>query len=1082
MLKLLSGIFSPQASLRRQLSATFVAGVLCLAVVSSLSTAYLASGRLRSDMVAAGKQAAVDFSMRQGSRLALLYDAPDNVAETARAALERPDAAAVKLYRRDRQLLFSSASNTSIEDWGPDNTARAPFWPQDEAQLVRETAQAMYFMAPVILQYDNASEFSSSLSEQQAHALGYVQLVLQKKHLTEMQRYIFVNNIVVSLAIATLLLFLLQRLITHITRPLQELSSVMLRTGEGEMSARARPAGPVDIREMGGVFNRMMDTLDERDHSLREKNATLEREVYERGQAEQAARHSTARLRAVIESVAEGIITIGEDGRIESINPAACRLFICDEGVVGQDVRMLIPAGYRLASDETRSTPAQGNQNTPSPGGSRQGRGVRQDGTEFSLEIAVSEMFLGARRLYIGILRDITERKRTEQSLLEARDAAIEAARIKSEFLANMSHEIRTPLNGVLGMLELLGETSLDIEQRGYADTAYRSGRTLLDLLNDTLDFSKLEAGRMAVDRMPFDLREVVESAMETVAPNAYEKGLDIGCLFGLDLAVCMHGDPARLRQVLLNLLGNAIKFTEQGEILVSVVKTGEDAEGIVLRIEVTDSGCGIPVEAQQRIFEAFTQADGSTTRRFGGTGLGLAICRQLVSLMGGAIGVESEPGRGSSFWFTLRVGVSETPVTFVPDAALASQRALIAGSNSLQRMVLQQLLAGFGMQHELAMNATEAVEKLLTARSAGRPFDVVLFDSDGMQAHVTRFIQTLSTHPALSDTRLILLLPFGHGGLQQAALAGIKLYAGIAKPLRRKLLHNILTEKPGLSPEESPIDRLDAATHSLQLLVAEDNPVNQQVISGMLKRLGHRYEIVADGQEVLQRLQQGGFDAVLMDCQMPGMDGYAATRAIRAREAMVPDTHIPIIAMTASAMPEDRAQCLAAGMDDFLAKPVSPVRLRATLAAWIGETPHTTSRKTAPDTAVSRDASHAGPVDMARLHLVSDMLEDAFADVIRVYLVDTPRRIAAMHDALARDDTATIQAKAHALKGSSGNLGALRLAALFERCEAQADRGGVQALQECMAAIGEEYAMVENILTAEITQQKNNTDREIDK
>lgn len=1068
-------MFYPQIGLRRQLSITFVIGVLCLVVVASLSTAYLVSERLRNDLVTIGKQATMDFSMRQGSRLALLYEAPDNAAEVAKAALDRPDVTSVKIYRHDRRRLFAMAASEATEDWEPDANAGADLWPAEGVRLSKETGLAMYFMAPVILQYDPVSEFATSGVTQQPQLLGYVQMVLQKKHLTEMQSYVFIDNIGVSLACAAILLLLLQYLITRITRPLQDLSDVMFRTGEGEVSARAQPAGPVDIREMGIVFNSMMDTLDERNHSLQDKNAALEREVYERGQAELAARHSTARLRSVIENVADGIITISEDGRIESINPAACSLFICDENIVGQDLRVLIPTDYREAQADYISAYLRTGKGTVVEGGPRVMRGLRRDGTEFPMEIAVSEMLLGERRLFIGILRDITQRRRTEQSLLEARDTAIEAARIKSEFLANMSHEIRTPLNGVLGMLELLRETPLDLEQRGYADTACRSGKTLLDMLNDTLDFSKIEAGRMTIDQIPFDLREVLESAMETVAPRVYAKGMELGCLFDLDLSVGLIGDPNRLRQVLLNLLGNAVKFTERGDIFVSVVKASESAEDVTLRFEVADSGCGIPSEAQARIFEAFTQADGSTTRRFGGTGLGLAICRQLVNLMGGEIGVLSEPGRGSVFWFTLRIAIGATPVAFTPDPRLTGLRALIAGNNTLQRMILQQLLASFGMQHALAVDADAALAQLLAAHTAGRPFDVVLFDTAHPDTQGKAFVQALAAHPELRDTHMVLTLPFGHSGMQ-ATLAAARLQTGFAKPLRRKLLHDALVELMLPAMLRSVAGAPCATARRARLLIAEDHPVNQQVIAGMLRHLGHEFEIVSDGRAAFERLVRGGFDAVLMDCQMPGMDGYAATRAIRARESLEPGAHIPIVAMTASAMVEDRDKCLAAGMDAYLAKPVSPEALRLTLATWFGDVVAPTEMIAPP--AVSSDAGGAElafnvSMDCARLRAARDMLEDAFPDVVNMFLADAPVRIANMRAALARADAAAIHAMAHALKGSSVNLGAVRLAALCERCEKEAGADWMQAMPMRIAEITDEYAIVADVLTVELRAGK---------
>ncbi len=692
--------------------------------------------------------------------------------------------------------------------------------------------------------------------------------------------------------------------------------------------------------------------------------------------SEQQLRNEQERTKMIVCCALDAIISVNEDGIIIDWNPQAEILFgWAKEEIVGRPVTdTIIPHAFREAHTQgferflkTRKGTILNKRIEVSA--------LNRKGEIIPVELSVNPIIIEGNTIFSAFFRDITERKRNEETLRHAKETAERAAKAKSEFLATMSHEIRTPMNGIIGMTSLLMDTPLSHQQHQFAETVRSSGEALLTIINDILDFSKIEAGKLDFEIIDFDLRVAMEDTLDLLAEKAGAAGLElVGCVES-PVPTHLKGDPGRFRQVLLNLIGNAIKFTKKGHVAVRISLLEETSEAATIRVAVTDTGVGLDSTAQTHLFQPFSQADSSTTRQFGGTGLGLAICKKLVEQMNGTIAIESRVGQGSTFWFTADFLKQSEPLVPQTTKDLAGLRLCYIDDHPINRQLVEEYAKAWGLHTTSVSTPTEGLEVLQQAKDKGEPFHIAIVDMEIPGMDGLALARSIKTNPQLLETSLILLSSIGQrGDTKEAKAAGFSGY--LTKPIRQNVLKHTLETVLGL--ESGNLDHLDppiinhisslesTETVGHRILVVDDHQVNQQLAVMMIERLGHRVHVAANGQEAIDTLKTIPYDLIFMDCHMPVMDGYEATRAIRKAEHEKSEvkseelgvsgkgqgvetsdsshsslltthcSHVPIVAMTANVMPQDREKCLQAGMDDYLSKPIRPEGLTRIFAKWL--------------------------------------------------------------------------------------------------------------------------------------------------
>jgi two-component system sensor histidine kinase/response regulator len=864
------------------------------------------------------------------------------------------------------------------------------------------------------------------------------------------------NQFVKQLQIVAVTLFLMLQFIWLIFRgnlgTLRMLAEGANRFSQGDYAVRIEPEGAPEVSSAAEAFNNMANNIESLIASL--------------GKSES----KNKLLATIVEQSSEAIWTKDLAGTITSWNSgAAAMLGYSPVEAVG---RALDVAESTPQQEEARSQRLLAGEKF-----SYDARAMTKSGAAIDIQVSVAPLLDDANHCIgsIAVARDVTQHKRSEEALRLAREAAEAASLAKSSFLARMSHEIRTPMNGVLGMTELLLETGLSGTQRKYAETVQRSGQNLLGIINDLLDFSKIEAGKLELEKVDMDLRRTIEDVVDLLAERAHAKGLELACSLPATLSTLVKGDPLRLGQVLTNLVGNAIKFTEQGSVVIRVETVQETAKDVTMRLEVSDTGVGISQDAQSRIFDEFSQADGSTTRKHGGSGLGLAISKQLVEMMGGSIQVQSALSAGSTFSFTSTFEKQETQES-MPMGMLTGVRALIVESTAVNRGILHSQMSNWGMTNRVADTREQAIELLAQAAARGAPYDIAVIDLALPGLDAVELARTIRARTDIGKVRVVVLTR-RQLDMRNARDAGID--ACLSKPVRQTVLYECLVNVMAGQPQEAtatPALRqpVSAAPTGLRgnILLVEDNLINQQVALGILQIQGYNVTVVNNGREALGAHAQSAFDLILMDCHMPEMDGFEATREIRAREQARPGKRVPIIALTANAMAQDREACLNAGMDDHLSKPFSMLTLQEMLDRWMPQAAPSTQSQAA-QLAAQATAKAAEVLDRQVLEQLGKVRTNGkpelLARVMNLYLVESPKLMQTMKHAARTGDAPELARSAHTLKSSSANVGALVLSRYCEELETSARRADTEEARRIFAKIESEHGCVQAALAAEV-------------
>jgi two-component system sensor histidine kinase/response regulator len=983
------------------------------------------------------------------STAALEFRDPNAARDILQALAAKPHILAAVIYDHKGEPFASYRRGSPMDSYLP---------PLAESESSRFTSDRVLIFQPII--FDGEKVGTVFL---QGDPVEYRQLLI---------RYLLFFGVIVA-AVSLGAYAMAAKLQQPISNPILQLAWITkMVTSTKDYSIRAAKQSQDEVGVLIDGFNEMLGQIQKRDTDLRhasqglerrveERTIELEQEIADRKRTQEALRESEERIRLLLDSTAEAIFGVDREGKCTFCNPATLRLlgYGMTDALLGKSMHEMMHHTRADGSPYPAEECPIGQSRTANRGIHTEKEVFwRSDGTRFPVEywaypIRKDGQVVGAVVTFL----DITERKRAEAALLEAKEVAEAASRAKSEFLANMSHEIRTPMNGIIGMTDLALDTSLTPEQRDYLSLVKSSADSLLHVINDILDFSKIEAGRLELEETEFAIRDLLRETLKTMALRADAKGVELCVRVPQEVPRTVVGDPTRFRQMIVNLVGNSIKFTEKGRILLDADIERETRDEIKLHMIVSDTGIGIPTEKQQLIFESFAQADGSTTRRFGGTGLGLTISRRLVELMGGRMWVESELGTGSTFHFTCAFKKGKE---FAKEKesesrqALSGLEVLVVDDKETNRFIFSEILTNWRMKPTLVGTGAEAVSYLESARKAGRLVPIVLLDGRMPARDSFQILQKIRSDPPLAGSVIMMLPPtrraadvarcgeLGAGHVLTKPVVQSELLDAILSVLGAPVIEERLMRAP-VPVQEGPNGR------SLRILLCEDNPVNQKLAIRLLEKAGHRVSLASTGKEGLAAWLSAiapGFDLVLMDIQMPEMDGMETTTAIREREKSS-GTHIPIIAMTANAMRGDKERYLAGGMDGYISKPIRPADLFAEIERCLPETERSTPMK-------ENTPQETELIDRASLLERVEGDQELLTEMVNLFAADAPKLLAAMHEALKKGDLHLLERSAHSLKGAASNLSAVHAVAAAFQIEKDAKNGDTESANANLPAV----------------------------